>query len=125
MKFEISSRFLLLFHNCVSMSSQQQQQPNPPPVPKRRHMVPERSPHNVPERSIHNVPERSLHIVPDRSLHTNTEKEGLINSFRDASGVEQKHVDLARACLQAGGNIYQLLPFESILERNRVSPRTG
>ena len=49
-------------------------------------------------------------------------KQELVRSFEgfSASTVEHEHVRLAKACISAGGYPFELLDFNSILERNEV-----
>ena len=50
------------------------------------------------------------------------QKQTLIESFQGfcSSTVEPRHLELARACIQAGENNYECLPFQQLLEWNRV-----
>lgn len=50
-------------------------------------------------------------------------KKQLLESFVGFSSgvVEQRHVELAKACIAAGENLYTVIPFHKLLEQNQVS----
>lgn len=61
----------------------------------------------------------SLPCVPQDRM----QRGALIDSFWgfSSSTVEPRHLELARACIEVGENRYDVLPFEDLLNRNRVS----
>ena len=50
------------------------------------------------------------------------EKQKLVNLFRESCQVDQRHIAMAQTCIEhsQGDRWYQYVPFNSILEQNRV-----
>lgn len=62
-----------------------------------------------------------------KSVQLRRHRDKLFESFDGFSSgvVEQRHVELARVCINAGENQYMVIPFHKLLEQNQVSTCCG